>query len=550
MKKKIVYRVILAVSIIFFGLQFLSHLFLFIGENKPGFQGRPYLELSSRCFPMDAEPSCEYGFMLLKKQQQSPGSASTDLKTGIAYLKKSLQANMLYYQAHFYLGNAYLYENLEDPTRLDQAMEAFKRAARLRGNQTRLSMDVINLLLSMWPFLREEDKTFCADLLGRSLKKLTPGDFDSLLETWGLYAKDVNFFKDVLKKRPDFYQAAAQKMLHLDIHLEARQEFLSSLAADKLSGFLRQYRAYTAEPSPRLPEKLKQLYRQLTTEPSIDYYLLKPGDKFNQKNYFEFKKRLNLHILQLLFSKEGWQKDLQQRSELRTFILSYIEDLSSPEQMDTFYEFLVRNKYFDLSASVLSIFYIDQLMKFKSGEYDTVISETENLRKSVSYVKKEHLEDYSDILLLLTDAYISSDLLFQALEVLKEIEITAANQAEVYWRRMRIEDVIGPEKEKDEKTSEEKNRQYELIRSSRQVELDSPALEKTVYLIDNNTIEIRLSDTLQNSIETLRLLQVFINGRLFYEAYPGQITFPVEISLPFDQEYTRCILSIRILQEK
>ncbi len=548
-----VYRLILAVLIIFFGLQFLSHLFLFIGEKKPDFQGQSYLELSSRCFPMDAEPSCGYGFMLIKKQQQSPGSVSTDLETGIAYLKKSLQANMLYYQAHFYLGNAYLYENLQDPTRLDQAMEAFKRAAFIRGNQTRLSMDVINLLLSMWPFLREEDKTFCTDLLGRSLKKLTPGDFDSLLETWGLYAKDVNFFKDVLKKRPDFYQAAAQKMLHLNIHLETRQELLSSLAAEKLSGFLRQYQVYTAEttePTPQLLEKLKPLSRQLTTEPSIDYYLLKPGDKFNQKNYFEFKKRLNLHILQLLFSKEGWQLDMQQRSELRTFILSYIEDLSSPEQLNTFYDFLVRNKYFDLSASVLSIFYIDQLMKFKSGEYDTVISETENLRKSVSYVKKEHLEDYSGILMLLTDAYISSDLLFQALEVLKEIEITAANQAEVYWRRMRIEEVIGPEKEKDEKTSEEKNRQYELIRSSRQVELDSPVLEKTVYLIDNNTIEIRLSDTLQNRIETFRLLQVFINGRLFYEAYPGQLTFPVEISLPFDRKYTRCTLSIRILQEK
>jgi hypothetical protein len=553
MKKNTVYRLILAALLLFFGLQFLSHLFLFIGEKKPGFQGQPYLELSSRCFPMDAEPSCEYGYALLMKQQQASGTAATDLKTGIDYLKKSLQANMLYYQAHFYLGNAYLYENLQDPTLLDQAMEAFKRAALIRGNQTLISMDVINLLLSMWPFLREEDKTFCTHLLGRSLKKLTPGDFDSLLETWGLYAKDVNFFKDVLKKRPDFYQAAAQKMLQMNIHLEARQEFLSSLAAEKLSGFLRQYQVYTAEttePTPQLPEKLKQLSRHLTTEPSMQYYLLKPGKKFNQKNYYEFKKRLDLHILQLLFSKEGWQKDLRQRSELRTFILSYIEDLSSPEQMDTFHDFLVRNKYFDLSASVLSIFYIDQSMKFKSGEYDTVISETENLRKSVSYVKKEHLEDYSDILLLLTDAYISSDLLFQALEVLKEVEITEANQAEVYWRRMRIEDVIGPEKEKDEKTSEEKNRQYELIRGSRQVELDSPVLEKTVYLIDNNTIEIRLSDTLQKSIENLRLLQVFINGRLFYEAYPGQLTFPLEISLPFDRKYTRCTLGIRTLQEK
>jgi len=187
------------------------------------------------------------------------------------------------------------------------------------------------------------------------------------------------------------------------------------------------------------------------------------------------------------------------------------------------------------------------LIKFKSGQYDTLISETENLRKSVSYVKKEHLEDYSDILLLLTDAYIASDLLFQALGVLKEIEITAANLAEVYWRRMRIEEVIGPEKEKDEEASEQKNRQYELIRSSRQVELNSPALEKTLYLIDNNTIEIQLSDSLQNRIKTFRLLQVFINGRLFYEAYPGQLIFPIKISLPIREKYSRYTLGIKML---
>jgi len=353
MKKKIVYRSILAALIIFFGLQFLSHMFLFIGENKPDFQNLPYLELSSRCFPLDAAPPCEYGLVLLKKQQ-SPGSASLDLQTGIDYLKKSLHANMLYYQAHFYLGNAYLYENIGDPTRLDQAMEAFKRAASIRPHNTRLSTDVINLLLSMWPFLREEDKSFCTGLLDKSLKKLTPGDFDTMLATWGLYSMDVNFFKDVLKKRPEFYQAAAQKMLHLNIHPETRQEFLSSLAAYKLSEFLRQYQAYTTEPSPQLPEKLKQLSRHLTTETAMHYYLLKPENKFNQKNYFEFKKRLTLHILQLLFSQEGWQKDMQQRSELRTFILSYINDLSSIEQMYTFYDFLVQNKYFDLSASVTS----------------------------------------------------------------------------------------------------------------------------------------------------------------------------------------------------
>jgi hypothetical protein len=548
MKKKIFYQVILLALILFFGLQFLSHTFLIIGERKPDFQNLPYLKVSSLCFPIDARPLSEYGFALLKKQQQSPGNASHDLDTSIDYLEKSFHVNMLYYQAHFYLGNAYLYKNIKNPTHLDQAVKAFKRAAQIRGYRPRLSMDVMKLLLSLWPFLREQDKTFCTDLLDRSLKRLTPGDFDSLLETWGLYSQDVNFFKDALKKRPAFYLAAAKKMLQLNIHLEVRQEFLSSFSANRFSELQNLYHGFLDKPPPNLLERLKQLFNRLITQPYIDYYLLKPGNKFNKKNYYDFKKRLNLHILKLLFSKKGWEKNLQQRSELRTFILSHIDDISSIEELNAFYGFLEQEKYFDLSASALGVFYIDQLLKFKSGQYDTVISEIENLRKSISFVKTEHLEDYSDILLLQADVYISSDLLLQALEVLKEIKITDSNLTEVHWRKMQIEDVIGPEHEKDEKITEQKNRQYELIRSSRLIELNSQSLEKTLYLIDNNSVEIQLNDSLKKSIESFFLLQVFINGRLFYEAYLEQLTFPVWISLPFKEKYSRYTLSIKLLR--
>jgi hypothetical protein len=72
-------------------------------------------------------------------------------------------------------------------------------------------------------------------------------------------------------------------------------------------------------------------------------------------------------------------------------------------------------------------------------------------------------------------------------------------------------------------------------------------MEKTVYLIDNKQLEIQLSDSMQNSNKTFRLLQVFINGRLFYEAYPGQLTFPIEISLPINEKYSRYTINIKIL---
>jgi hypothetical protein len=540
-----------AAALVFFALQFLSHGLYFLGVRRS--DAPVYFKLSGRLFPIDAAPLTEYGLALLERSRQAvtPGedAGPKTLTTGIDYLARAIDVNMLYYQAHFYLGNAYLLQTASDPTLMNQAVTAFKRAAKIRGRHTRLAMDTMNLLLSLWPFLKEPDRAFCSELLDRSIKRLSPGQFDDLLDTWGRYSRDTGFFKDVLQKRPDFYRQAAAKLLDLNINLEARQELLSSYAAYKLVNLQKNYRHYQDHEPPGRLEKLKQLHRSLINSPSIHYYLLKPAGKFNRKNYFDLKKRLDLDILDLLFSQKGWHTDPGLQSQIRTFIFSYIDDFSSIDELMALRDFLARRKYFERSHSSFGIFYIEQLLKFKSGLYDPIISDTENLRKSVSYVKPEHRRDYCDILLLLTDVYISSGLLIQALGVINEIETTAApgRLTEIFWLKMQVEEVVGPEKETDNAVREEKERRYELIRGSREIELSGRSLETAVYSIDNHDIEIRLGDALAQQMDKLKLLQVFVDGRLFYEVYPGQATFPLHLTLPGDRKYSRFTVGIKIL---
>jgi hypothetical protein len=542
-KDKRIIRIFLIVLILFFGLQFLSHTFLFIGKNTPDFKNIKFLKLSSHFLPIDAKPLLEYGFVLLKKNQQSQDYKV--LEKSISYFKKSISSNMLDYNAHLYLGKAYFFRNKKDHISFDQAMAALKRAALIRGSNIGVSMDTMKVMLSMWPFLQKEDKTFCGDILRKSIKKINKEDFNSLLEMWSLYSKDIDFFKEALKKKPDYYLVAAEKLLYLEMDMNARHDFLSKYAAYILTKIQNQYHKYLAEDPVDLLEKLKTLVNYLDRQTTIvSYYLLNQNNKLKQKTYFELRKNLNLDILKLLFAKKEWQKESLQRSEINTFIHSYIKDLSTMDELTIFNDFLIKKKYFDLQD--LRVFYIKQLIQFKSGQYDIVIQDTENLKKTISYVTTEHMKDYNDILLLRTDAYIASRLLTRAMGVLREVEKNDSNETEIYWREMQIEQVIGADAE--EEMDKQKEQQYELIRNSSQIELNALSIERALYLVDNNKqVAIQFNPSIKEKIKSSHLLQVFVDGNLFHEAYLSKLELPVKISIPTEETYSQHTLKIKIL---
>ncbi len=532
-KSRPIIKIILIPLILFFVLQFLSHIFLALWEKNPELKNAAFLKWSGLIFPIDAEPFSEYGYSLMLKYEQSPDDQV--LAESISYLKKSLSNNILYYQTHFYLGGAYFFQNLKDYTSLEQAVKSYKRSARIWGNNTEVGINTMKVLLSLWPHLTEQDKNFCSELLKRSIRKIRKENFDSLLEIWGLYVRDIGFFKDLLKQNPQYYQNVAEKLLQIEIDMPKRHYFLAKYAEYLIENIQKQYRLYLSKPPADLLHRTKLLFDSLNGE-TVSYYILDPNNKLNQKTYFELKKRLNLNILELLFSKTGWEKDHQQLSEIESFILSYIKDAATIDDLTTLNDLLTKVKYFNLSN--LKVFYIGQLIKYKSSQYDTVILETENLRKSITYITKENMADYTEILLLLSDAYISSRLLIRAGEVLAEIEKDDTNLTEIYWRTLQVEQVVGDMGDdggKDGQKQKEKEQQYELIKNSSQILLASTPLKKTVYLIDSDVIEIQFSDWLKQRRKDFHLLQISRGGRIFYEAYLSNLKLPARIKIPSEE---------------
>jgi hypothetical protein len=531
---------ILVLLILFFGLQFLSQLFFNLGNGKEEQANTGFLKWSCTLSPIAAKPLLEYGYALL--QESKKNNDTRMLEKSIRYLKKSINVNMLYYNGHLYLGKAYLDHIVREPTIFDAAVAAFKRAARIRGIDTRVSMDTMTILLSLWPHLNEADREFCTGLFKKSIKRISKEDFISLLDNWALYCRDINFFEEGLNKMPRYYIIAARKLRQLETDMKTRREFLAKHTLYFIAELKDLYQQYRSEATSDLLKKLINLYNNLDKRVST-YYLEDNARQSKQKGYLAFKKQVNSDILKLLFAEEGWQKNPRLREKLETYIFSYIKKLSSMDELKGFDDFLAKRGYFGIINMDLRVFYIKQLLAFKSGQYENVISDTEKFKRSLSFVKKEFAADYADILFLLTDAYVSSRLMIRAYDTLKEVSTNDGNLTDYYWRKMIIERVIGPDEGKDK----EKNQQYELIMNSRFIELVSPSAEQTVYLINNKEVNILFADTLYGKINSCHLLQVFIDGSLVFEKYLSKVTSPLTLPIPTDQNFSKFTLSIKML---
>ena len=153
--------------------------------------------------PLDAEILYENSFALLKEIDQLKDYSQMDLDKIIRGFKKSVELNPLMYTAYLGLGKVYQLNQEGETTLFDDALKWMKRAALLRANRSQVGAEVIELMLSLWPFLNDSDKDYSKQLLEKSIWNIKRDKFISILDIWGKYSKDVSFFRKalIIKKR-------------------------------------------------------------------------------------------------------------------------------------------------------------------------------------------------------------------------------------------------------------------------------------------------------------------------------------------------------------
>ncbi|HLP48102.1 MAG TPA: hypothetical protein VK469_19315, partial [Candidatus Kapabacteria bacterium] len=301
---------------------------------------------------------------------------------------------------------------------------------------------------------------------------------------------------------------------------------------------------------PGCPDRLAQL-KYLAGLAHIDgYYRLAGNTDFNEKDYLAFKKELYLDILRLLFDQETWLTDPGKRKDVSHYILAYVNESLSRMEITSFFEFLKKHNFF--ASQDFNAFYIKQLLHFKLADYARVIEDSEALRQSLVFVQREHLHEYTDILLLLADAFYENKLLVRSMTILEEIEKISPGLPGTSWRMLKIESLIGAVKKSEGKeipgqAGNYRAGNYREIRESRFIEPAASVTHKTVYLVDDNKIVIGLSDKLKEMMKTGHLFQVFIDEKIYYEAYISQLKKKNNVVVQFEEHAAQCRVSVKIL---
>jgi hypothetical protein len=184
------------------------------------------------------------------------------------------------------------------------------------------------------------------------------------------------------------------------------------------------------------------------------------------------------------------------------------------------------------------------------GNFGGIISDIEKWKKSDTYINVAKQDSYIQLLLLLAESYEASNLLSLAEETLKEIIGMQPDNLDAHFSLLRIRRVFGEDGEYKGKIKEN----IDSLKRSRKFELNpvniDKEIEKTVYLLDNNSIEITFGDGLKEQLKT-RLLQVIVDGRIKYENYISLLSQVVRVEIKpgsDDNEMSKHWVTVRVVK--
>jgi hypothetical protein len=521
MKRSKAYAFFALVLGIFFLLQFGGEFFFAIGKDKVPAKGLKNLQLSMKLFPLSAQYPGEAGFSLLEKGVRDNDIAS--VKESIAYFYAATKKNPFDYRSRYYLAKAYLRLSTAEGEYFDMAVEELKRAAHIRPGNTQIALDCGKVLFSIWPLLEEQDQRFAASLLADAMPQISWQDFSGLLEMWTLYVQDAPLLMSLLNRQPNFFGPSANQLVAAGIPMKWRWKLLDLYETFNLDSNERLYNERNLN-NDMGSEQAQDMLRRLNIS---GYFRLQPGSKFDQEKLAKLRHLLLLAAISGLVGDPKAKTDQNTTLQLRQYIQTYIAFHSELADLDDLQKLLAENGYF--KDNDFPALYLKTLIAYKKGSYGDIISEIEALRKTISFVKKEQLADYTNILLLLVDSYYSSKLLTAAESVARELYQAQPDNPDILYRILRIQKILGDEGAPDMVLNEK----LATVENSRFLTVAKANSSYDVFLFNQPEIEIVMDPLLRAEFKTGHLLQVFVDDSIAFEAYTDAVPEKIVIGPPF-----------------
>jgi len=521
---------------VFFLSQFATEIFFLAGPRLR--EGKKFWEPSQglKDLALDSRLYTEAAFAWLEA-----GTSAADenaVKTSMALLGRALRLNPLDYQARYYLAKAYLRFSAVNNDYFDLGVRELTRAARIRGSNKQIALDCARVFFSLWPLLDDEDKTFAFDLLAASMPVLSWAEFSPLVESWSLYVQDAPLLTELLKRKPEFFGPAADQLVAAAIPMELRRQLLSLYEVNTLDALERRYNELELQGVIGLDDARSLLGQMRRLK---GYYRLQPGSGFSPEKQAKLQRALLLQVISGLLTDAKAQANPATASQVREYIQIYIADHSGLNELDDLQKLLEEKNYF--KSNDFPSLYLKTLITYKKGSYGDIISEIEALRKTISFVKKEQLADYTNILLLLVDSYYSSKLMTAAESVTRELYESQPDNPDVLFRVLRIRNILGAEGAADPVL----DAKLQTVQNSRFINVVKANGVYDVFLFNQPWIEITLDPALLAQLSPKQLLQVFVDGRIAFESYVDALPAKIAIGPPFAELERKVRVQVTIL---
>lgn len=528
MKTRVLLKLLIPLVLVFFLLKLASDDHFLQGQGRTEPDRRQQLfEQAGKLFPFDSEIIFQTGVEILS-QAAAEDNSPKRLEKAIRRFQRAVSLNPFHYRAHFFLAKGYFLLNRMNSDDFRRGIAALKKTAFLKKKNPEVAVSVIEVLLSLWPHLSEEDRSYSVGIFRNISDTLTDPLFRRILSAWDRGCKDHSFFEQGLTHRPLFYRRIADVLAKNQIHLEQRFAYLKGYEIHQVTDLTGKFESLTDNRQVPLPEMFDQLvkYRKNLQARIEGYYRLgKAPEEDIHTRFHRLKINLAYTLVRLHFELRKQKRTGLEEPVLERILLDYL-DIADLEEKGRMLELLAKNRFF--RERDLHSFYLEMLIKFRSNRDEEVMSAMEEFLGTVSYVKNRNIRDFNAIHILLADVYIKNRYLIRAEDVLLGIEAPEAILPEVYSRLYEIHRTIGDDRQ-------EQTGGWEIrttLEESRFIRLDSLVIKKRVYPLGTPELVVAIPPRIVPELKTYHLFQIFIDGTLRYETYtrdiPGEIRLPLE----------------------
>lgn len=494
------WRLLALALVLFFALQLVSDFLLPLG----GVFTRAALVLR----PLDGGANFDIACRLLgdREKDWEPAQMMRTLKL----LDAAIRLNPLNFRIHFQRFRVLQRLEINGYDESDAAAAAMKHTLLLRWKDPEIGMSGVRFALSRWPLLSMVEKSFYRTILLNMVESINYRYFQRILNTWGLYSRDMSILLAVMERRPEFNLYAAQTLAQLQIHPDVRIQFLARYEAWAVGHFKELLQETKREPHEGFESMRKMA--DLLGKAVEGYSVLVSESSNTNKQFVRVMDELQLKMVAVLTGSMEWTRRTSSRKQILRLVWKMLERPANRSALKQLKARLENTRFF--AQSDLEILELRMRLLLGIGDFKEVSLLGAVQVEQRHYVPPAEAAIVRRILILHARALERLGKVDAALRVVSIARERTGGDPSLHWMDFRLKNPGDLEQ-----THQAWRNLPEEIRLSHVIPLPRVRIVRTVYPPPWNQVVVQVPKDNSYWLSNAHLVQVWVNEKILGERY-------------------------------